>query len=82
MNQQESTIHTAKRLIARGVPTQSQRPQMEYIINRFEGTAGRPFPDGDEPDAEDGRMLLKRLADLSREAVRASGKETLHAAAS
>lgn len=72
MNVQESTIAAAKRLL-KVAPTGApcfERSQMEYILARFSGTAGAPFPEGAEVDPLDERGLTQRLRELNREVTR------------
>lgn len=72
MNLQESTIAEAKRLLKHAPVTAPcfERSQMEYILARFNGTAGPPFPQGDEPDHNDARALTQRLKELNRDVSR------------
>lgn len=84
MNQQEQAIAEAKKLIkvAPDGPPCFERSQMAYILSRFDGTAGAPFPDGEKPNALDERHLTNRLAELNREvARRVKPKGNTHAAA-
>lgn len=83
MNKQEATIAEAKRLlkVAPAGPPCFERDQMEYILSRFDGTAGAPFAHGAKPDTLDEVLLTNRLSVLNREVTRRNPKEAARGAA-